>query len=85
MKSSFGKHIRVTIDGGSHEPEIGVTIEGLPDDIQIDPDRLQQFMNRRAPGNSPFATRRKEPDIPQCVSRHPLRYIIRNQDRRSGD
>ena len=33
MQSRFGNNIRVTIFGGSHEPEIGCIIEGLPADI----------------------------------------------------
>lgn len=64
MKSSFGKNLKVSIWGGSHEPAIGVDIEGLPIGTEIDMKTLQSFMDRRAPGNSPFATKRKEPDIP---------------------
>lgn len=64
MRSSFGKNIIVSIWGGSHEPAIGVDIEGLPLGTEINMDELQAFMDRRAPGNSPFATKRKEPDIP---------------------
>lgn len=68
MKSSFGKNIKVSIWGGSHEPAIGVDIEGLPIGTEIDMDELQSFMDRRAPGNSPLATKRKEPDIPVAVA-----------------
>ncbi|MBR6799160.1 MAG: chorismate synthase [Firmicutes bacterium] len=64
MRSSFGKNLKVSIWGGSHEPAIGVDIEGLPLGTEIDMDALQAFMDRRAPGNSPFATKRKEPDVP---------------------
>lgn len=64
MRSSFGKNIKVSIWGGSHEPAIGVDIEGLPIGTEIDMKTLQSFMDRRAPGNSPFATKRKEPDVP---------------------
>lgn len=63
MFSSFGSNIKVTIFGGSHEPEIGVTISGLPEGTTFDMAELQKFMDRRAPGNSPFATPRKEADI----------------------
>ena len=62
MFSSFGKNIQVNIYGGSHEPEIGVIIKGLPVGTTFDMSQLQRFMDRRAPGNSPFATPRKEPD-----------------------
>lgn len=64
MKSSFGKNLKVSVRGGSHEPSVGVDIEGLPVGTEIDMNELQHFMERRAPGNSPFATRRKEADIP---------------------
>ena len=85
MQSTFGKNLRITIDGGSHEESIGVTIEGFKEVTSIDMEALQCFMDRRAPGRSPYATRRREPDIPELVSRDPLRFIIRNTDRRSGD
>lgn len=64
MRSSFGKNLKISIWGGSHEPAIGVDIEGLPIGTEIDMGKLQAFMDRRAPGNSPFATKRKEPDVP---------------------
>ena len=65
MQSTFGKNIRVSIWGGSHEPAIGVDIEGIPVGTRIDMNQLRAFLKRRAPGNSPFATKRKEPDLPQ--------------------
>jgi len=68
MKSSLGKNLKVTIWGGSHEPAIGVDIENLPKGTEIDMTELEAFLKRRAPGNSPFATKRKEPDIPVPVS-----------------
>lgn len=68
MKSSFGKNIKVSIWGGSHEPAIGTDIEGLPIGTEIDMKALTAFLKRRAPGNSPFATKRKEADIPIPVS-----------------
>lgn len=67
MKSTFGKNIKVSIWGGSHEPAIGVDIAGLPLGTVIDMEMLTAFLKRRAPGNSPFATKRKEPDIPVPV------------------
>ena len=85
MRSSFGKNIKVTVYGGSHEDHIGVVIEGFPPNQTIDMEELQAFMDRRAPGNSPFATARKEPDQPILISTDPLEFIIENKDRRSGD
>ncbi len=68
MQSTFGKNIRVSIWGGSHEPIIGVDIEGIPVGTRIDMNQLRAFLKRRAPGNSPFATKRKEPDLPIPVA-----------------
>lgn len=85
MNSSFGKNCRVTIFGGSHEDRIGVTLEGFPQGFTPDLPRLQQFMNRRAPGNSPFSTPRKEPDLVEIESTNPLTLYILNTNTRSGD
>ncbi len=68
MNSSFGKNLKVNIWGGSHEPEIGVDISGFPVGTRIDMRELRKFMKRRAPGSSPFATKRKESDEPVPVS-----------------
>ena len=68
MQSQFGKNIKVTVWGGSHEPSIGVDIEGLPKGAHVDMKKLKDFLKRRAPGNSPFSTKRKEPDTPIPVS-----------------
>ena len=68
MQSTFGKNIRVSIWGGAHEPAIGVDIEGIPVGTRIDMNQLRAFLKRRAPGNSPFATKRKETDLPIPVA-----------------
>ena len=67
MKSTFGKNIRVSIWGGSHEPAIGVDISGITVGTRIDMNQLETFLKRRAPGNNPFGTKRREPDIPVPV------------------
>lgn len=91
----------VSIWGGSHEPAIGVDITGLPIGTEIDMKELRSFMARRAPGNSPFATKRKEPDIPLptagltampnqdedilTVTDEKVSFEIRNTNTRSAD
>lgn len=85
MNSSFGKNCKVTIFGGSHEDRIGVTLEGFPQGFSPDFEKLQQFMNRRAPGNSPFSTPRKEADLVELESTNPLTLFIRNTNARSED
>lgn len=86
-RSSFGEAVRVTVFGGSHEPEIGCVIEGLPRGVMedIDEERLRAFLGRRAPGRSEFATKRREPDIPVVTSEDPLTIVIKNTDIRPAD
>ena len=64
MKSTYGENLKLTIFGTSHGPEIGMTLEGIPAGLPVDFDKLQQFLNRRAPGQTNWSTPRKEADIP---------------------
>ena len=66
--TSYGKNIELRIFGGSHDEEIGVTVEGLPEGIRVDIENLQKFMARRAPGQNKLTTGRREPDIPVFTS-----------------
>ena len=68
MGSSYGENIRITIFGQSHSPAIGVTMEGFPAGSRIDMEKLQAFLDRRAPGKNLFSTARKEKDLPEFVS-----------------
>ena len=93
MSNSFGNRYRFTIWGQSHAPAIGVTIEGLPSGFTPDMDELYRFLSRRAPGNGPFSTPRKEEDRPEfiagLVDGHtcgaPVTAVIRNTNTRSSD
>jgi len=93
MSSTYGERIRMTVFGQSHSPAIGVTIEGLPSGVRLDLDALQAFLDRRAPGSSPLATSRREPDRVKFLSGVvgnvtcgvPLTAIIENTNTRSGD
>jgi chorismate synthase len=93
VSSIYGKNIKVTIFGQSHSKAIGVSIEGLPAGIKIDMEELEAFMQRRAPGQGPFTTQRKESDRPEILSGlvdnvtcgAPVAAIIRNKDTRPGD
>lgn len=63
-----GQTLTLSIFGTSHGPSIGMTLSGIPSEANINLDVLQDFMARRAPGNSLLSTSRKEPDIPEFVS-----------------
>ena len=62
MHNAVGNNYRLTIFGASHAEKIGVKIEGLPAGSRIDLNKLQSFMDRRAPGKDRFSTARREPD-----------------------
>ena len=81
------------IFGESHGPAIGVTLTGVPAGIELDLEEISFEMARRAPGESPLSTARKEADIPEILSGlfegkttgTPLCAIIRNTDQHSKD
>jgi chorismate synthase len=93
MSSSFGQNYRISIFGESHAAAIGVTVEGLPAGSEIDVERLQSFLDRRAPGRDTLSTRRREADAPEFLcgvkdgkaTGAPVSAIIRNSDTRSRD
>jgi chorismate synthase len=93
MGNTFGKCFSFTIFGQSHAPAIGVTMEGLPAGFVIDREKLQEFLNRRAPGRDRFSTARKEADAPEFISGlkdgavcgAPVTAVIYNSDSRSKD
>ncbi|MBQ0083144.1 MAG: chorismate synthase [Clostridiales bacterium] len=68
MTSSFGEKIKIEIVGGSHTDCICGSISGLPKGIKIDENYIALQMSRRAPGNGPTATARKEADKVEFVS-----------------
>ena len=94
MSSIFnGSTLRLSIFGQSHSEAIGMTLDGLPAGIPVDPDRLQQFLNRRAPGQNEWSTPRREEDRPEflCGLKDgitcgaPLTALIRNRNTRGKD
>ena len=94
MSSTFtGLALRLSIFGQSHSEAIGMTIDGLPAGLAIDMEKLQAFLNRRAPGQNDWSTPRKEEDRPEflCGLKDgftcgaPLTAIIRNNNTRPRD
>ncbi len=94
MSTNYGKKINLSVYGGSHDPEIGAILTGLPKGFTFDMEKLLQFMKRRAPGQNSLSTPRKEADLPVFLSGvennctlngEELHVIIRNTNQRSSD
>ncbi|MBE7001368.1 MAG: chorismate synthase [Ruminococcaceae bacterium] len=93
MSSTYGEILKLSIFGQSHGPAIGMTLDGIPAGLPVDTEKLQAFLNRRAPGNNAFSTARKEVDAPEFLSGivdgytcgAPISAIIRNTNTRSND
>ncbi len=61
MRNIIGNNLTLTLFGESHNPEIGVVIDGLGAGIKIDEDYISLCLSRRRP-NSMIETTRKESD-----------------------
>lgn len=91
--SVYSGALRLEIFGESHGEEIGMTLAGIPAGQKIDTVALQEFLNRRAPGKAPYASARRESDIPVFLSGltdgvtdgGEIRAIIKNEDARPQD
>ena len=93
MSSTYGENLKLSIFGQSHGAAIGMTLDGIPAGLPVDAEKLQEFLNRRAPGQADWSTPRKEEDAPEILSGivdgftcgAPIAAIIRNTNTRSGD
>ncbi|MBE6593247.1 MAG: chorismate synthase [Ruminococcaceae bacterium] len=98
MATVYGKNLKISIYGGSHDEHIGVNADGLPCGFEFDLGELQSFMSRRAPGQNLLTTQRKEPDVPEflegvtkrgkdraALNGEHFHAVIRNTSARSAD
>ena len=93
MSSTYGENLKLSIFGQSHGPAIGMTLDGIPAGLPVDLDQLQEFLNRRAPGQNDWSTPRKEEDRPEFLAGildgytcgAPIAAVIHNKNTRSGD
>ncbi|NPV10319.1 MAG: chorismate synthase [Ignavibacteria bacterium] len=91
--NSFGNFFRIMTFGESHGKMIGVVIDGLKPNLEIDISEIQRELDRRRPGQSSVTTQRKESDTVQVVSGifegkttgTPICMIIKNEDYRTSD
>ncbi len=93
MSSTYGENLKLSIFGQSHGPAIGMTLDGIPAGLPVDLEGLQEFLNRRAPGQNDWSTPRREEDRPEFLAGildgfttgSPIAAIIPNKNTRSGD
>lgn len=93
MSSTYGENLKLSIFGQSHGPAVGMTLDGIPAGLPVDPDALQTFLNRRAPGQNDWSTPRREEDAPEFLGGifdgytcgAPIAAVIHNKNTRSGD
>ena len=93
MSSAIGSLITTTVFGESHGPAVGALMDAPPAGYNIDMDEIAVQSSRRAPGQDPTATARRETDTPEFLSGllenvttgAPLALIIRNNDTRSNN
>ena len=91
--STYGNIFKITTWGESHGKAIGVVIDGCPAGLSLIEDDIQQFLDRRKPGQSKYTTKRNENDTVEILSGvfkrkttgTPISLLIRNEDQHSKD
>jgi chorismate synthase len=97
--NSFGHLFRVTTWGESHGPALGCVVDGCPPGLPLTPQDIQEWLDRRRPGQGRFVSQRQEPDAVRIASGvfedartggpvttgAPISLIIDNVDQRPRD
>lgn len=61
MSNTFGKIFKITTFGSSHQPFMGIVIDGCPSNIPISKKEIEEELKKRSV-KSPFTTKRIEKD-----------------------
>ncbi len=91
--NTFGRVFRFTTFGESHGVAIGCVVDGVPPRLPMDEAYIQDFLDKRRPGQSRYTTQRQEPDTVKILSGvfegvttgTPIGLLIENVDQRSKD
>ena len=91
--SSIGTIFRITTWGETHGEGLGVVVDGCPAGLSITQEEIQQFLNRRKPGQSKYTTPRKEDDQVEILSGifegkttgTPISMVVYNRNQKSKD
>lgn len=93
MSSTYGENLKLSIFGQSHSSGIGMVLDGIPAGLPVNTEKLQEFLNRRAPGQNDYSTPRREEDRPEFLGGildgftcgAPIAAVIYNRNTRSAD
>ena len=93
MSRTYGENLKLSIFGQSHGAAVGMVLDGIPAGLPVDIQKLQAFLNRRAPGQNDWSTPRREEDCPEFLGGilddftcgAPIAAMIRNKNTRSED
>lgn len=91
--STLGNIFKITTWGESHGKGLGVVVDGCPAGLSLCEADIQEFLNRRKPGQSKFTTPRKEDDTVEILSGvfegkttgTPISMIVWNTNQKSKD
>jgi chorismate synthase len=97
--NTFGHLFRVTTWGESHGPALGCVVDGCPPGLPLAEPDIQQWLDKRRPGQGRFVSQRQEPDAVRILSGvfqdaktggqvttgTPISMMIDNVDQRSRD
>lgn len=91
--SVFGKIFTLSTWGESHGKAVGAVVDGCPAGLPLTEEDIQQDLDKRKPGRSPFATPRQEADRVEILSGvfegrttgTPISLIIHNTNQKPYD
>ena len=91
--SVYGTLFQISTWGESHGEGIGVVVDGCPSGLPLTPEVVQQYLNRRRPGQNRYSTPRREEDHVSILSGvfegrttgTPISMLVRNETQRSAD
>lgn len=91
--SMFGNLFRISTWGESHGKGIGVVVDGCPAGLRLNDQIIQLYLDRRKPGQTKYATPRKESDQVEILSGifegyttgTPVSMVVHNENQRSSD
>ena len=66
--STFGNILKISTWGESHGAGLGVVVDGCPAGLPLSEEDVQRYLDRRKPGQSRYATPRREGDAAEILS-----------------